>query len=115
MDEVFYVFLGFAILMLILALITKFFPAKKANFIYGYRTDRSMRSKKNWDYAQSLLPPMFFRIAAYYFLLALFWFFYPSLSEKTGMIIFLVALVASFSFEVIRNERKLKRFSREKI
>src|SRR5690606_36015306 len=29
-----------------------FFPPKKINSLYGYRTGRSMKSQKNWDFAQ---------------------------------------------------------------
>ncbi|WP_010136957.1 SdpI family protein [Ochrovirga pacifica] len=28
------------------------FPPKKINYLYGYRTKRSMRDQKNWDFAQ---------------------------------------------------------------
>src|SRR5690554_3098253 len=29
-----------------------FFPPKKVNSLYGYRTARSMKNQKNWDFAQ---------------------------------------------------------------
>ncbi len=115
MDIVFFIFLGFAGLMLIIALITKIFPAKKPNHLYGYRTDRSMRNRRNWDYAQSLLPTMFLRIAIYHLIVSAIWYLGPIYSEKVGIFVFLAVLLASFGFEIYRNEKKLKRFSREKV
>ena len=35
-------------------LILYFFPPKKINSIYGYRTPRSMKNQSNWDFAQKL-------------------------------------------------------------
>lgn len=37
---------------LITAMITNFFPPKKINHLYGYRTPRSMKNQQNWDFAQ---------------------------------------------------------------
>lgn len=36
-------------LLLILSLIFKAFPPKDINWIYGYRTKRSMRSQETWE------------------------------------------------------------------
>jgi len=36
-------------LMLVMSLIFKFFPPKKINNLYGYRTTRSMKSQETWD------------------------------------------------------------------
>ncbi len=113
-DVIFFIFLGFAGLMLLLAGITRYFPAKKPNHLYGYRTDRAMRSRKNWDYAQSLLPGMFLRIALYFVLVAVIWYLSPGYGEKNGMILFLILMFAAFGWELYRSEKKLKRFSRKK-
>lgn len=39
------VFLAMAVIML-------YFPPKKINDIYGYRTDRSRKSQAHWDFSQ---------------------------------------------------------------
>lgn len=111
----FIVFLCFGGLMCLVALVTKLFPAKKPNSIYGYRTDRSMRSRKNWKYAQSLLPGMFFRVGLLFILIAGVWYFIPTPEEMVGMGIFLIVLLAGFAWEIYNSERKLKKFSRERI
>lgn len=36
----------------ITGLITYYFPPKKINHLYGYRTPRSMKNQQNWDIAQ---------------------------------------------------------------
>lgn len=38
----------------ITGLITYFFPPKKINHLYGYRTTASMKSQEVWDFAQRL-------------------------------------------------------------
>jgi uncharacterized membrane protein len=43
-------FLG--IVFLLLGMILYFFPPKKINFLYGYKTNNSMKSQQNWDFAQ---------------------------------------------------------------
>lgn len=36
----------------IIGIIFYFFPPKKINYIYGYRTSTSMESQERWDFAQ---------------------------------------------------------------
>ena len=38
-----------AIIFLIAGYIQKFYPPKKINTLYGYRTDRSMQNQQTWD------------------------------------------------------------------
>lgn len=38
-------------MMLVLAFWFKRFPPKKINYLYGYRTPKSMRSQEAWDFA----------------------------------------------------------------
>tara|TARA_B100001115_G_C15840160_1_gene420988 strand:+ start:841 stop:1194 length:354 start_codon:yes stop_codon:yes gene_type:complete len=113
-DIVFLIFVGFAGLMWLVALITKLFPARKPNSLYGYRTDRSMRNRRNWNYAQSLLPKMFFRIGLYHILLAALWSLLPPLNDNMGIMIFGLVLLVAFGFELYRSEHKLKKFSKER-
>lgn len=40
------------ILFLVIGIIFKFFPPKKRNIIYGYKTNSSMKSQEHWDFAQ---------------------------------------------------------------
>lgn len=40
------------LILFLAGLILRFFPPRKINRIYGYRSMRSMKSKKSWDFAQ---------------------------------------------------------------
>lgn len=40
------------ILFFVLGLIMKFFPPKKINILYGYKTNSSKKSQESWDFAQ---------------------------------------------------------------
>lgn len=42
----------FGLILIIAALLMLIFPPKKPNGIYGYRTQRSMKDQKHWDFAQ---------------------------------------------------------------
>ncbi|RKR81596.1 SdpI/YhfL family protein [Mucilaginibacter gracilis] len=41
------------LIILIVGLIQKYFPPKRINNWYGYRTDIAKKSQQNWDYAQA--------------------------------------------------------------
>lgn len=45
--------------LIVLGIIYKFKPPKEINRISGYRTTKSMRSQKTWDYAQKRLADTF--------------------------------------------------------
>ena len=44
--------LFFGVVFFILGLLFYFFPPKKINIIYGYKTSKSMQSQERWDFAQ---------------------------------------------------------------
>ena len=55
MDSVYlWVNIGQAALLLIMGYIYKFYPPKKPNYIYGYRTRRTMSNQNIWDYANKI-------------------------------------------------------------
>ncbi len=112
-DILFLVFLGLAGLMLVLALLSKIFPAKKPSSFYGYKSDRAVRSRRNWKYAQKLLPILFLRVAMYLIAGAVLWSFSPISGLTIGLILLGLILVGGITAEVYRSESKLKRYSRE--
>lgn len=40
------------IIFIIISLFTLFYPPKKINWYYGYRTDLSMKNQESWSFAQ---------------------------------------------------------------
>jgi len=111
-DITFYLFAGLGIFLLVVSAITLLFPAKKSNHLYGYRTDRSMRNRANWKFAQSMLPPMFLRLALYQFGIAGLWYFVPRQSEPISIAVFLVFLMLTMALEIFWSEKKLRAYSR---
>lgn len=47
-----YEHLMIGVITLLAGIALRFFPAKKRNAIYGYRTRRSFHSQESWDFAQ---------------------------------------------------------------
>lgn len=40
------------IIFVLAGIIMLLFPPKNINFLYGYRTNRSMKTQENWDFSQ---------------------------------------------------------------
>lgn len=53
MNEIVTTHLIVAGLLLAVSMIMKIWPPKKINYLYGYRTPRSMKSQRNWDIANN--------------------------------------------------------------
>src|SRR5690606_26583074 len=64
MEEIVFIFGNPTILIIFLTfLLFKSFPPKGINSWYGYRTPRSMKNQKRWNFAQKYSANMFFRDA----------------------------------------------------
>ena len=50
----FWIIIGQGLLLVILGVIYATYPPKKINYIYGYRTKRTMANQKVWDYANKI-------------------------------------------------------------
>ena len=67
-------------LMFLISLIFYFFPPKKINSLYGYRTHRTMQNKDIWDFANSLFTQTLLKYAGISFVAALaLAYLYPAL------------------------------------
>lgn len=51
MNKLLFAHLALGPLMLLFASLFFFFPPKKVNYLYGYRTFRSMKSQEAWNFA----------------------------------------------------------------
>ena len=49
MEPLFWIHLLLGPFVLVLVILFRLFPPKKINYLYGYRTPRSMRSQEAWD------------------------------------------------------------------
>ena len=101
-----------AIAILIVGLLWKRFPPKNINYLYGYRTRRSMKNQQTWDYANKIGPNMIIKTGIFLFFIAVFSFWY--FETETAVIISVIAMVVGLTGGVILCEMKLaKHFDKD--
>lgn len=93
------------ILLLLVALILKFFPPKKINSFYGYRTQRSKQNIKNWKIANNYSANLLIIISIFLIIVSIF---FDTLALKHSKIIQSVLLVISIILMIILTENKIK-------
>ncbi|MGO3182506.1 MAG: SdpI family protein [Aequorivita sp.] len=54
-----------SLMLLIVSIIYFLFPPNKINYLYGYRTRRSMKSDENWKVANKLAPKMMLALSLF--------------------------------------------------
>jgi uncharacterized membrane protein len=92
-------------MILLIALITKYYPPKKINNLYGYRTKRSMMNKDTWDFANSYSTQILIISGMFTTLVQLiFW----RMVVEDFVLIGLTALVVGMGLSILLTERKLK-------
>lgn len=94
-------------LLFLVSLVFHFFPPKKINGLYGYRTHRTMQSKEAWDLANNLFNNTLLKYSGISFLVALVLaYLNPSLMQSwfpMGFLFFTV-LVCIITTEKALNE-----------
>lgn len=93
------------LLLTLIALYWKYFPPKKINSLYGYRTSTSMKSQENWKLANSYSAHFFLITMALLLAISLLleWINF----KATILLAFL--LVISIVLMILLTEKKLKR------
>ena len=90
------------IIMILVGLVFKFKPPSKINNIYGYRTTRSMKSQKTWDYAQNRIGVLWLYMGVIlYSVIIISMLFLPISKEHLSFIhggIGLIALIIGIPF-----------------
>jgi len=84
-------------------------PPKEINGLYGYRTPRSMKNQKIWDYSQVYSAKVMMKYGGYFLLLCLPGYFMdiaPEIATGLGLLILLIG-VALMIFQV---EGQLKKW-----
>lgn len=90
------------------------FPPKKINSIFGYKTSRSLKNQKNWDYAQKFSSQLFLLIPAILFLTQLSLFF-----DKSKDLINIILYISIFEYTlfsiivILMTEHNLKKLDSE--
>ena len=74
-NEQLIVALGYCALLFILALVFQKFPPKKINWVYGYRTKRSMKNETIWKAANTYSLNLMLKFCVLSFLIPAFLYF----------------------------------------
>lgn len=93
-------------LLFLFSIVFYFFPAKKINSFYGYRTFRTMQNQKIWDFANVYFNKQFLLYSGISFLGAFaLAFINPKLSWQP-----MVLLVLCLAVSVVKTEQELNKF-----
>lgn len=95
------------IIFIIIGLFMKFFPPKKINHLYGYRTITSMKSQERWDFAQNYSAKELIKTGFFLVCFGLL-VFYLKVELPYGVLIGLTVMILTVIILLIRVERKLK-------
>ena len=96
------------IVFIIAALILYFFPPKKINYLYGYRTRSSMKNQQVWDFSQKYSAVKMLQLGLFLIVVSLLHIFIPISQDHTTFIeIGLVILGCIYMF--VTTEKALKK------
>lgn len=90
------------------AAIMYFFPPKKINALYGYRTVASMKSEERWEFAQKYSTIQMFKSSVFMIVISFTGFFFPD-STLALLIGSLIITIAGVCYMFITTERELKK------
>ncbi|WJS95349.1 SdpI family protein [Flavobacterium johnsoniae] len=96
------------IIVLFIMLITKVFPPKNINSLYGYRTSNSMKNKLNWDFAQKYSTNLFLKILSLLLLVQIILYAIFGSTSFADFSVF-IGLIISVAFVLYQTEKKLKK------
>lgn len=97
------------LLFIILGCIMLRYPPKDINYMYGYRTKRSMKNQVNWDFAQKYSSKLMLKYGVFMCLIQLVLFsIFHSLNSLNKIILSIVFIVFSVILFIWSVEQKLK-------
>lgn len=100
-------------LCFVIFLFTHIFPPKSINSIYGYRTKRSMQSKRNWDFSQKYSSVKMLQSTAMLTLIGFLGLFLD-LNEGLEVAIGISLLIFALFYPIYLTEKALKKLDHEK-
>lgn len=92
---------------LTIILITKLFPPKNINSLYGYRTATSMKSKSNWDFAQKYSTNLLLLLLSFLLLVQIVLYLTYGSTSLTDSSTF-ISLILCVVIVIYKTEKKLK-------
>ena len=96
-----------SIIFLIAGFIMYVFPPKKINYLYGYRTNSSMKSNERWNFAQkySSIQMMLSAVKLFVVSLILPWF---NATFQTNIFLQIAIIVVVIGFMIYNVEKAIK-------
>ncbi len=94
-------------IFLIAGFVMYYFPLKKINYLYGYRTNSSMKSEERWDFAQKYSSIQMIKLALLMFVISLIFSFFK-ISENQNFIIGLIVLLSAVVYMFYKVEKAIK-------
>lgn len=95
-------------IFLITGIIMYKFPPKEINDLYGYRTKLSMKNKEQWDFAQIYSSKLMLLCGITLMAFSLIGLIIQ-VSEKTGVLISVIAIIGTLVFLIMKTERTIKK------
>jgi hypothetical protein len=90
----------------LMAWMTKYHPPRQINWLYGYRTSRSMRTPATWHEANHYFANYFWRISCTMPILAIV--AYWTLGGSQAILVVLIGWVLVLIIGLVRTEKRLK-------
>jgi uncharacterized membrane protein len=106
-NDLFLIGVSLGFIFLITGFILLKFPPNNINFLYGYRTKNSMKSKERWDFAQQYSAKLMIKGGIYFLVLGVIGPFL-NLSDTLNVAIGIGSLLLFCIFLIINTEKKLK-------
>ncbi len=96
------------VLFVIAGAVTYFYPPKKINTLYGYRTNASMQSQERWDFAQKFSSLLMIKAAVPLIMVSSLAILIPG-GEETKMVAGVVLTIFYAVYLFIGTEKALKK------
>ena len=102
--------LGYCIFMLIISFIYFKYPPKKNNYLYGYRTKRSMQNNETWTFANKCAAKLLINFSIYsLFIPPFLYFLYPENNFIITIIIHATLILSVLYFTELQLKIKFKK------
>ena len=102
--------LGYCVFMLIIFIIYFLYPPKKINYLYGYKTKRSMRNNETWTFANKYDAKLLVNFSIYsLFIPPILYFLYPENNFIMTIIIHTALILSVLYFTELQLKIKFKK------
>ena len=103
------------LIVFVISIVSKIFPPKTINALYGYRTEKSMLSQEAWDFAQKYSSNLMSKASLVLILVGVCGLFVGNIGI-VGLFIAMLSMITMFIFVIIRTEKELSvRFPKKKL